>query len=117
MELCTRISRIIIVAIFVLRCYAGIRIRGSSLYYTYDPRNPGTDFRLTCEQDNGVSITDASWTRDGELLEDGLVQGNGRLALNQETIGTEDPQSFESLYRCHSAGKTSDPTTFFGKAI
>ena len=110
-----RISCIVIVAVFVLRCYAGISILGSSSY-TYDPRNPGTGFRLTCQRDNSSSIIDATWTRDGELVGVVVVQGNGRLALNVNTIGTEDPQSFEGLYRCHSAGETSDPIAFFGKA-
>ena len=105
--------KIILLTIFTLRS-AGIRIRGSSRY-TYDPRNPGAGFRLTCEQDNGLSITSASWTRNGVPVNTTLVQGNGRLALNNYTTGTDDPQSFEGLYRCHSGGDTSDPVAFFGK--
>ena len=106
---------IILLAIFTLRS-TGIRIRGSSFAY-YDPRNPGTT-RLTCEQDNGISIFSAYWSRNGVRIEGGEgspVQSNGRLALNQETIDTEDPQSFEGLYRCHSGSDTSNPVAFFGK--
>ena len=58
-----------------------------------------------------------TWTRDGKDVEEKLVQGNGRLILNQNTIGTEDPQSFEGLYRCHSGGETSAPVALFGKII
>ena len=106
---------IILLTIFILRSDAsGIRISGSSSSYTYDPRNPGSGFRLACLQDN-VGITSATWTRDGEPVEDGLVQGNGRLALNSGTIDTEDPQRFEGLYRCHSGSDTSNPVAFFGK--
>ena len=107
---------LILLAIFILRS-DGIRIRGGSSSYTYDPRNPGTT-RLTCEQDNGFSISSASWSRNGVLIEGGEgspVQSNGRLALNQENIGTEDPQSFEGLYRCHNGDARSDPVAFFGK--
>ena len=37
--------------------------------------------------------------------------------MNQITIGIEDPQRFEGLYRCHSGGETSDPVALFGKII
>ena len=104
---------VILLAIFIIRNDA-IRIRGSSSY-TYDPRNPGTGFRLTCEQDDGSSITSVSWTRNDVPVNTTLVQDNGRLALNSDTIDAKDPQSFEGRYRCRSGGATSEPVAFFGK--
>ena len=103
---------VILLTIFVLRS-EGIRIRGSPLY-TYDPSNPSTT-TLTCETDDGDSIRDATWKRDGELVDSKFVQSNGRLAMNRYTIGTEDPQSVEGLYRCESGNATSDLVAFFGK--
>ena len=55
--------------------------------------------------------------KDGERVEEKLVLGNGRLRLNQNTIGTENPQSFEGLYRCESGGETSALVALFGKII
>ena len=101
-----------VISIFALRTYGEIRISGGSSY-TYDPRNP-SEYRLSCNHDNDGPIT---WTRDGKDVEEKLVQANGRLILNQNTIGTEDPQSFEGLYRCHSGGETSAPVSLFGKII
>ena len=102
----------IIISIFALRTYGTIRISGGTSY-RYDPRNP-SEYMLTCNHDNYDPTT---WTRDGERVEKKLVLGNGRLRLNQNTIGIEDPQNFEGLYRCHSGGETSAPVALFGKII
>ena len=102
----------IIISIFALRTYGAIRISGGTSY-TYDPRNP-SEYRLSCNHNNDGPTM---WTRDGEDVEPELVQANGRLLLNQNTIGTEDPQHFEGLYRCRSGGETSAPVALFGKII
>ena len=102
----------VVISIFALRTYGTIRISGGT-WYTYDPRNP-SEYRLSCNHDNDNLPT---WTRDGKPVEQELVLGNGRLRLNQNTLGTEDPQSFEGLYRCHSGGETSAPVSLFGKII
>ena len=103
---------VIVISIFALRTYGLIRIPGRTSY-TYDPRNP-SHYILTCNHDNDDKPT---WTRDGEFVEEELVLGSGRLRFNQNTIGTEDPQSFEGLYRCHSGGETSAPVALYGKII
>ena len=103
---------VIVISIFALRTYGTIEISGGTSY-TYDPRNP-REYVLSCNHDSDDKPT---WTRDGEFVEEELVLGNGRLRLNQNTIGTEDPQSFEGLYRCHSGGETSTPVALFGKII
>ena len=103
----------IVISIFALRTYGTIRISGGTSY-TYDPRNP-SEYILSCNRDNDGPTT---WTRDGKRVEEKLVLGNrGRLRLTQNTIGTEDPQRFEGLYRCHSGGETSVPVALFGKII
>ena len=102
----------IVTLIFALRTYGAIRISGGSSY-TYDPRNP-SEYSLSCNHDNDGPT---AWIRDGKDVEEKLVQANGRLLLNQNTIDTEDPQSFEGLYRCHSGGETSAPVAIFGKII
>ena len=103
----------IVISIFALRTYGTIRISGGTSYM-YDPRNP-TEILWTCNRNNDGPIT---WTRNNEpLVGDGLVLGNGRLRLNQNTIGTEDPQRIEGLCRCHSGGETSAPVSLFGKII
>ena len=103
----------IVISIFALRTYGTIRISGGSSY-TYDPRSPSTtDYTLTCKHDDDDMPT---WTRDGESVEE-LVLRNGRLRVDQNTIGIDDPQRFEGLYRCHSGGETSDPVALFGKII
>ena len=100
----------IVISVFALRSYGTIKISGGNSY-RYDPRNP-SEYILTCNHNNYGPTT---WTRDGERVEEKLVLGNGRLRLNQNTIGTEDPQSFEGLYRCHSGGETSALVALFGK--
>ena len=102
----------IVISIFALRTYGSIEITGGTSY-TYDPRNP-REYLLTCNHDNDDLPT---WTRDGQPVEANFVLGNGLLRLNQNTIGTEDPQEFEGLYRCHSGGETSAPVALFGKII
>ena len=65
-------------------CYVGIRIHGSS--YTYNPRNPGSG-RVTCEQDNGESITDTNWTKDGKaVVPRSTRQSYNQLELNRDNI-------------------------------
>ena len=112
MEQVIRLS-FIVISIFALRTYGTIRI-SSGTSYTYDPRNP-SEYRLSCNHDNDDKPP--TWTRDGKDVEPELVLGNGRLILNQNTIGIDDPQSFEGLYRCHIGGETSDPVSLFGKII
>ena len=102
----------IIVSIFAIRTYGEIKISGGSSY-TYDSRNP-SEYRLSCNHDNDGPTT---WTRNGKDVEENLVQANGRLILNQNTIGTANPQHFEGLYRCHSGEETSAPVALFGKII
>ena len=97
------------VTVCVVRC-SGIRIRGGTSSYTYDPNNP-TTLTWTCADDNG-NIDDARWSRNGEFIE-----GTGRYTLNEGIIGTEDPQSFEGNYSCHSDSAISEPVSLYGKTL
>jgi len=110
-----RISILFILEVLLtLRCI-GIRIRGygrdSSI--TYDPDNPIT-FSLVCEQDDGSIIDDSHWTLDGQRLN---IGGGGRLILDSNVIGTDNPQSFEGMYRCETTNAMSDPLAIYGKTI
>ena len=97
----------------VLECNR-ISIRGSDAI-TYDPRNPSTN-RLTCQDDNNVAIRDATWTREYGS-DDTIVVESGRLILNENIIGSDNPQDFEDMYRCHHNGDMSAPIAFYGKAV
>ena len=103
---------ILMAAICLLVCNA-IRIRGSNSVI-YEPSNPSNN-RLTCEDDLGQKINDPTWTRDNGDIEASFIE-NGRLILDEGTIGTDNPQSFEDRYRCHSNGDRSDELFFYGKA-
>ena len=107
-----RLSVLLIMAISLLECN-GIRIRGSNLI-TYNPSSPSSN-RLSCLNGNDQRINNATWTRNGDDVDPSMVQG-GMLLLNRETIGTDNPLSFEGRYRCHSNGETSGELLLYGKA-
>ena len=104
---------IVLVAICLLKVN-GISIRGTDST-TYDPENPPSNNRFTCQDGEGNAINNAVWTRDNNPVEPNLVQG-GRLVLEKGTIGKASPQMFEGRYRCHSNGDSSGDLSFYGKA-
>jgi len=109
-----RISILFILEVsLTLRC-SGVRIRdhGKGSEITYDPDRPGLT-KLACEHNDGSIIKDARWTRNGETLTN--INQGGRLILNSKVIGTENPQSFEGMYRCETDDERSDPLAFYGK--
>ena len=103
----------VLMAVICLLVCNAIRIRGSNSII-YEPSNP-SHHRLTCEDDLGQKINDPTWTRDNGDIEASFIE-NGRLILGERTIGTDNPQSFEDRYRCHSNGDRSDELSFYGKA-
>jgi len=108
-----RISILFILEVLLtLRC-SGVRIRsyGKGSEITYDPDNPRRT-QLTCEDNNGIVINNARWTRNDQTLD--IVQ-EGRLTLDSNVIGAENPQRFEGMYRCETDDGRSDPLAFYGK--
>ena len=114
MEVARKVVRLsILMAAICLLVSNAIRIRGANSII-YEPSSPSNN-RLTCEDDLGQKINDPTWIRDNGVIEASFIQ-NGRLVLEEETIGTDDPQSFEDRYRCRSNDDTSDELSFYGKA-
>ena len=91
---------------------SGIRIRDSNTirYLRYDPESP-TSHTLVCEWENKTVVNDAQWTRNDETVK----ENTGRLTLNKEFIGTENPQASEGMYRCVRGTDKSEPLALFGK--